>query len=282
MADITKHEGKKYLRKIYAAVQDPSLPPQFVWVDVYAVLVAFDVTCPGLQQCVKKVLMPGKRGKGDELADKVGAQAALNRSIDLEKLKLSIAADSAVEPASEEIPADGLLPEGLSYVDTSEAFFGTPLGTRAHEQCFDCDRQTAEPAECSGHVDGPSPCLRFVPKVWNEIIKAAAEGERDKPEPLDGHSIHWTGENPTKSKYIVPEGALCWKLSKRGWCASNMTGEAPTANLWYALPEGASFFKKKIPKKKPTPLSKEQVKKAMQPAPMTSIVAEPQWSEDSE
>lgn len=85
MADITAHEGKKYLRLIHSARPDNSRDP--ISIDVYAVLEAFNVTCPGRQQAVKKLLCTGQRGKGDEMADLLGALAALNRAIDLQKIR---------------------------------------------------------------------------------------------------------------------------------------------------------------------------------------------------
>lgn len=83
MTDITNHEGKKYLKYIQSAIHVGS----GVLVDVYAVLVAFKVTCPARQHAIKKLLCAGSRGKGDEMADLVGALAAINRAIDLQKVK---------------------------------------------------------------------------------------------------------------------------------------------------------------------------------------------------
>jgi hypothetical protein len=71
MTSINEHEGKKYLKTI----------------DVYCVLVAFGVTCPARQHAIKKLLSAGTRGKGDEMSDLVGALAAVNRAIDLQKNK---------------------------------------------------------------------------------------------------------------------------------------------------------------------------------------------------
>lgn len=76
---ITSHEGKKYLRWIRSAV-DPSLA---VEVDIYAVLVAFGVTCPARQHAVKKLLCCGNRGKGGELDDLRGALGSVSRAIEL-------------------------------------------------------------------------------------------------------------------------------------------------------------------------------------------------------
>lgn len=85
---ITKHEGSKYLKKIVSPVdKDYGSQPEEILVDVYAVLVAFDVTCPAIAHCIKKLLMPGQRGKGDVLADLKGAMAALNRAIDIEEYR---------------------------------------------------------------------------------------------------------------------------------------------------------------------------------------------------
>jgi hypothetical protein len=54
-------------------------------VDVYSVLEAYKVTCPARAHAIKKLLCAGQRGKGEELADLIGALAAVNRAIDLQK-----------------------------------------------------------------------------------------------------------------------------------------------------------------------------------------------------
>jgi hypothetical protein len=91
---IHQHEGNKYLRVIHSAepvitVEDDTVTTEpsadAVRVDVYEVLEAFGVTCPGRQQAVKKLLCAGIRGKGDELADLLGAEAALSRAIELQR-----------------------------------------------------------------------------------------------------------------------------------------------------------------------------------------------------
>jgi hypothetical protein len=71
----TPRPANKYMRQIKPGV----------WVDVYDVLSAFGVTCPGMQHAVKKCLAPGQRGvKGSE-QDKREAMDAIQRSIVLEK-----------------------------------------------------------------------------------------------------------------------------------------------------------------------------------------------------
>lgn len=76
--NINKHEGRKYLRTIHPAdgVGQP------IQVDVYEVLRAFEVVCPAQAHALKKVLLPGGRGKGTRVADLVGAIAAINRAIE--------------------------------------------------------------------------------------------------------------------------------------------------------------------------------------------------------
>jgi hypothetical protein len=77
--NIKEHEGSKYIRTIVSAVDGISR----VEVDVYSVLVAFNVTCPATAHAIKKLLCAGIRGKGDIKADLNGVLAAVHRAIDL-------------------------------------------------------------------------------------------------------------------------------------------------------------------------------------------------------
>lgn len=79
---INEHEGSKYLRRIYSAKN----ADKFILIDVYAVLKAFNVTCPARAHAIKKLLCAGDRGKGDALDDLLGAEAAISRAIELEQL----------------------------------------------------------------------------------------------------------------------------------------------------------------------------------------------------
>jgi len=81
---IHAHEGSKYLREIHG-VYSTTGDKQSVQVDVYAVLEAFGVTCPARAHCIKKLLACGNRGKGNEMLDLIGAEAAVARAIDLQK-----------------------------------------------------------------------------------------------------------------------------------------------------------------------------------------------------
>lgn len=57
-------------------------------VDVYDVLVAFEVTNPATQHAIKKLLMPGQRGHKDTLQDLQEAQASILRAMDIELAKI--------------------------------------------------------------------------------------------------------------------------------------------------------------------------------------------------
>jgi len=54
-------------------------------VDVYDVLVAFEVWNPAIAHAIKKLLMPGKRGDKDIKTDLLEAIASIERAIELEK-----------------------------------------------------------------------------------------------------------------------------------------------------------------------------------------------------
>ena len=71
--------GSKYLRKVCCAVDNK--------IDVYAVLDAFEVTCPARQHAIKKLLCAGIRGKGDELQDLREAADAIRRAIQMYETK---------------------------------------------------------------------------------------------------------------------------------------------------------------------------------------------------
>jgi hypothetical protein len=77
---IREHEGSKYIRTIESCVS----PGEKTQVDVYSVLVAFDVTCPAMAHAAKKVLCAGLRGKGSAIDDLKGAIAALHRAVEIE------------------------------------------------------------------------------------------------------------------------------------------------------------------------------------------------------
>lgn len=60
------------------------MPP---FADVYDILVAYNVTNPGLQHAIKKLLMAGKRGHKDVSIDLVEAISAISRAIEIENGK---------------------------------------------------------------------------------------------------------------------------------------------------------------------------------------------------
>lgn len=75
--------GSKYLRRILTTPDGK--------VDVYAVLLAFEVTCPARQHALKKILCAGQRDKGSEMQDLKEARDAIDRAIQL-SLAMSAAA----------------------------------------------------------------------------------------------------------------------------------------------------------------------------------------------
>lgn len=75
-----EHTGSKYVRLISDMVTGEP-----VSVDVYCVLEAFNVTNPGLQHAIKKLLCAGLRGKGDTIQDLKEAQDAISRAITIEQ-----------------------------------------------------------------------------------------------------------------------------------------------------------------------------------------------------
>jgi hypothetical protein len=75
-ADAVTHSGSKYLHDVQLVGGK---------IDVYAVLVAFDVRCPARQHAIKKLLCAGLRGKGDELQDLQEAIDAVRRAIEIKE-----------------------------------------------------------------------------------------------------------------------------------------------------------------------------------------------------
>ena len=70
--------GSKYLRDVPCLIRHKR-------VDVYAVLDAFNVTCPARQHAIKKLLCAGLRGKGDVKQDLFEASDAVTRAIEMHK-----------------------------------------------------------------------------------------------------------------------------------------------------------------------------------------------------
>lgn len=83
---ITEHQGSKYLRTIRSAINNKST----LEIDVYAIIEAFNVTCPARQHAIKKLLCAGLRDKGSELDDLIGAEAAIERAIELQSIRENI------------------------------------------------------------------------------------------------------------------------------------------------------------------------------------------------
>lgn len=86
-SNILTHEGRKYLKPIISCLRDNQSNLVIAHIDVYAILVAYNVTCPAIGHAIKKLLMPGQRDKGSKLNDLKGALAAINRAIELEECR---------------------------------------------------------------------------------------------------------------------------------------------------------------------------------------------------
>jgi hypothetical protein len=80
-----EHTGNKYHRQIFSVDGDHKVGG--IKVDVYSVLVAFNVTNPGIQHAVKKLLCGGLWGKNDTLQDYKEAIDAISRAIQIEEGK---------------------------------------------------------------------------------------------------------------------------------------------------------------------------------------------------
>lgn len=80
MAVQQAKSGDKYNRTIHGV----GGTTETAVVDVYSVLVAFDVCCPALQHAIKKLLCAGLRGKGDCHQDLWEARDAVDRAIEME------------------------------------------------------------------------------------------------------------------------------------------------------------------------------------------------------
>ncbi len=80
--------GSKYRRTIIVKEPGYSEGINFGKVDVYAVLEAFNVTCPALSHAIKKLLCPGARGGKDKLQDIGEAKDAIIRAYEMERARI--------------------------------------------------------------------------------------------------------------------------------------------------------------------------------------------------
>jgi len=149
---IRHHSGNKYLRLIRPAdgVGSP------IWVDIYAVIEAFAVTCPGIQHAAKKLLCAGIRGKGDRLQDLRETIDALRRAIELQAGREAAAgiAPGAVMPR----PA----PQAVDFGDEPQhAFPAKPCGDCGGDGYFKGPRLGDEPCSiCGGTGEADSGGVR--------------------------------------------------------------------------------------------------------------------------
>lgn len=81
------NSGIKYHRTINSIPEGENVSS--IRVDVYSVLVAFDVKCPATQHAIKKLLCAGHRGKCSRVQDLEESLDAIKRAIEIQKCKLS-------------------------------------------------------------------------------------------------------------------------------------------------------------------------------------------------
>jgi hypothetical protein len=70
--------GSKYLRNVVPYLKDGAI-------DVYGVILAFDVKCPARAHAIKKLLCSGIRGKGNTMQDLTESRDAIDRAVQIEK-----------------------------------------------------------------------------------------------------------------------------------------------------------------------------------------------------
>lgn len=59
-------------------------------IDVYDILVAFNVTCPAIGHAIKKLLCPGTRGHKDKIQDIKEAYISIERALQLQEYQDNI------------------------------------------------------------------------------------------------------------------------------------------------------------------------------------------------
>ncbi len=84
MSEKKEHSGSKYRKRITGKYVRHDLATATIEVDVYDLIVAFAVTCPGRQHAIKKLLFAGQRGGKGTVQDLQEAIDAVNRAIQLE------------------------------------------------------------------------------------------------------------------------------------------------------------------------------------------------------
>ncbi len=80
MVNNFNSSGSKYLRKLQGGIRNRK---NEVFVDVYAVLATFGVTCPARQHAIKKILCAGLRKKASQEQDLAEAIDALQRAVQM-------------------------------------------------------------------------------------------------------------------------------------------------------------------------------------------------------
>jgi len=153
---IASHSGNKYVRTIHDVDSTPDAV-RTCRVDVYKVIVAFGVTCPGVQHALKKLLCAGLRDKGGRTQDLREAMDALFRAIqeaelaEAEGKKLVDDLSKTLKGSVAALPGGGV---AISYKVDKVAVPVPPemikqADAPAYEPCPKCESPRAADKSCS-------------------------------------------------------------------------------------------------------------------------------------
>lgn len=84
MSDEIRSLGNKYHREIVGSL-NLTESVGIVLIDLYDVLVAYNVTCPALQHAIKKLICAGLRGHKDYTQDLLEAINSVHRAVEIHK-----------------------------------------------------------------------------------------------------------------------------------------------------------------------------------------------------
>lgn len=112
-------------------MNEPKMPNKYmraikpgVFVDVYDVLKAFNVTCPAMAHGIKKALAPGQRGVKTSIQDKQEAIASLERSIEMERQEGITVPEVPPMVSDEKWPTDSMIVLGNSLLSKMGCVIG--------------------------------------------------------------------------------------------------------------------------------------------------------------
>lgn len=208
----------KYTRTITQTIHGNDRGLQ-IFVDVYDVLRAFEVSDPAIQHAVKKLLCTGIRGHKDRKQDLQEAVQAIERALDVIK---------AEEVCEEPLPVELGLQSKAAEQDDDE-YAGEPLGTEADNtpQRNDCPFNVGDVIHSEKHPEQHWKVVRVYPNMDTVYVERTSDGAggflsrprwheycrtvRDKqPETQDGHSCPFAVGDVIRS--TTNPDALAWRV----------------------------------------------------------------------